>query len=35
VLIKKAESPNLKPGMFVQAKIESADEFDLFAILND
>jgi ribosomal protein S12 methylthiotransferase len=35
VLFKKAESPNLNPGMFVQAKIESADEFDLFATLND
>ena len=30
VLIKKADAPNLKPGMFVQAKIENADEFDLF-----
>ena len=31
VLIKKVDAPNLKPGMFVQAKIENADEFDLFA----
>lgn len=28
VLIKR--SPNLHPGMFVRAKIESADEFDLY-----
>ena len=31
VLFKKTDSPNLKPGMFVQAKIENADEFDLYA----
>lgn len=31
VLIKKTDSPNLKPGLFVQAKIENADEFDLYA----
>ena len=30
VLFKKADSPHLKPGMFVQAKIENADEFDLY-----
>ena len=30
VLFKKTDSPNLKPGMFVQAKIENADEFDLY-----
>ena len=30
VLFKKSLTPNLKPGMFVQAKIENADEFDLF-----
>ena len=31
VLFKKADAPNLKPGMFVQATIENADEFDLYA----
>lgn len=31
VLFKKTDFPNLKPGKFVQAKIENADEFDLFA----
>ena len=30
VLIEKSTSPNLRPGMFVQVKIESADEFDLY-----
>ena len=30
VLFKKVDSPNLKPGMFVHAKIKSADEFDLY-----
>ena len=31
VLFKKTDFPNLKPGKFVQARIENADEFDLFA----
>ncbi len=40
VLIKRnlPVSPSgecLRPGMFVQVKIESADEFDLYATLND
>ena len=30
VLFKKSLTPNLKPGMFVRAKIENADEFDLY-----
>jgi len=38
VLIKRSPSPDpsprrgerLRPGMFIKAKIESADEFDLF-----
>ena len=35
VLFKKADVPNLKPGMFVQAKIENADEFDLYARMEE
>ncbi|MBR4129812.1 MAG: 30S ribosomal protein S12 methylthiotransferase RimO [Bacteroidaceae bacterium] len=35
VLFKKTDSPNLKPGMFVQAKIENADEFDLYARIEE
>ena len=31
VLISKQQAPGLRPGMFVQAKIESADDFDLYA----
>ena len=31
VLISKQQAPDLRPGMFVQAKIESADDFDLYA----
>ncbi|MBO4550379.1 MAG: 30S ribosomal protein S12 methylthiotransferase RimO, partial [Bacteroidaceae bacterium] len=35
VLIRKNLSPSLRPGMFVQARIENADEFDLFGTLYD
>ena len=35
VLIKKVDAPNLKPGLFVRAKIENADEFDLFAKIEE
>ena len=35
VLFKKADASNLKPGMFVQAKIENADEFDLYARMEE
>ena len=31
VLIPQTSAPNLQPGMFVRAKIESADDFDLYA----
>lgn len=35
VLIKKNFSPNLRIGQFAQVRIESADEFDLFAKPNN
>ena len=35
VLIKKSLSPNLRIGQFAQVRIESADEFDLFAKPNN
>ncbi|MBQ7462841.1 MAG: 30S ribosomal protein S12 methylthiotransferase RimO [Bacteroidaceae bacterium] len=35
VLIKKSLSPNLRIGQFTQVRIESADEFDLFAKPNN
>ncbi|MBO7119955.1 MAG: 30S ribosomal protein S12 methylthiotransferase RimO [Bacteroidales bacterium] len=35
VLIKKADAPNLRPGLFVHVNIKNADEFDLFGCVEE